>query len=281
MLVALGDVLDVGDRVAQGAVAGPHGGDVGAGPHGGSIGTHDAQLGGAAVEGTLGEPEEGVGEQVAVVGVDEAQPAVADDLVDRSAHELGVGGVDLEVAPVGRVQRHAEGGVVEGQPEALLGVEQGFEFGVDERVRTLALRRALEADVRIAPIRSFLDEPVTKLIVRFPTDAPPGRSEAVQAVVGDRALVTRSMSEVFLELSHPDVHKAAAVERLLAEHGAPPESVVAFGDMPNDVELIRWAGLGVAVANAHPELLAAADEVTASNDDDGVALVIERILAEA
>jgi hydroxymethylpyrimidine pyrophosphatase-like HAD family hydrolase len=49
--------------------------------------------------------------------------------------------------------------------------------------------------------------------------------------------------------------------------------------MPNDLELIRWAGLGVAVANADPRLLEAADEVTASNDDDGVALVIERVLA--
>ena len=50
--------------------------------------------------------------------------------------------------------------------------------------------------------------------------------------------------------------------------------------MPNDLELIRWAGLGVAVANADQRLLDAADEVTASNDEDGVALVIERLLAD-
>jgi hypothetical protein len=48
--------------------------------------------------------------------------------------------------------------------------------------------------------------------------------------------------------------------------------------MPNDVPLLRFAGLGVAVANAHPDVLAAADEVTASNDEDGVALVLERLL---
>jgi len=48
--------------------------------------------------------------------------------------------------------------------------------------------------------------------------------------------------------------------------------------MPNDIELLRWAGLGVAVANAHPSLIEAADEVTASNDDDGVAIVVERLL---
>ena len=54
--------------------------------------------------------------------------------------------------------------------------------------------------------------------------------------------------------------------------------MAAFGDMPNDLELIRWAGLGVAMANAHPALLAAADRVTTTNDDDGVAVVVEEIL---
>lgn len=49
--------------------------------------------------------------------------------------------------------------------------------------------------------------------------------------------------------------------------------------MPNDVMLLRWAGLGVAVANAHPDAIAAADEVTGRNDEDGVAVVVERLLA--
>ena len=57
------------------------------------------------------------------------------------------------------------------------------------------------------------------------------------------------------------------------------DEVVAFGDMPNDAEMLAWAGRGVAVANAHPDALAAADEVTASNDLDGVAVALERLLA--
>jgi len=65
---------------------------------------------------------------------------------------------------------------------------------------------------------------------------------------------------------------------LLSQSGISASQVVAFGDMPNDLEMIRWAGHGVAVANADPVLKAAADEVTASNDEDGVALVIERLL---
>ncbi|XXZ08654.1 HAD hydrolase family protein [Sorangium sp. So ce302] len=53
--------------------------------------------------------------------------------------------------------------------------------------------------------------------------------------------------------------------------------VIAFGDMPNDLPMLGWAGRGVAVANAHPDVLAAADEVTSSNDHDGVALVLEQL----
>ncbi|QXC63506.1 Cof-type HAD-IIB family hydrolase [Aquihabitans sp. G128] len=165
-------------------------------------------------------------------------------------------------------------------PDAVLGVEQGFDFGVDTAIEGTDVQWAtLMPDIQIAPVRTFLTRPVTKLIVRMPHPAPEGTAAAVQAVVGQRALVTHSTNESFLELSHPSVHKASAVERLLVEHGIAPAEVVAFGDMPNDLELIRWAGHGVAVGNAHPLLQEAADEVTATNDDDGVALVIERILA--
>ena len=54
------------------------------------------------------------------------------------------------------------------------------------------------------------------------------------------------------------------------------DEVVAFGDMPNDIPMLRLAGHGVAMGNAHPETIAAANEVTAPNDDDGVARVLER-----
>jgi hydroxymethylpyrimidine pyrophosphatase-like HAD family hydrolase len=56
---------------------------------------------------------------------------------------------------------------------------------------------------------------------------------------------------------------------------------VAFGDMPNDIPMFRWAARGVAMADAHPELKAVADEVTVSNEDDGVAVVLERLFPAA
>jgi hypothetical protein len=173
--------------------------------------------------------------------------------------------------------------VEDAYPDAVLGVEQGFEFAADtsiERTDFALLESWKLGGMRVGPIRDFVTEGVTKLIVRMPNDTPAGTAAAVQELVGDRALVTHSTTESFLELSHPDVHKASTVERLLLGSGIEPEEVVAFGDMPNDLALIEWAGLGVAVANADPRLREAADEVTASNDDDGVALVIERILTD-
>jgi len=195
---------------------------------------------------------------------------------DPAAHEL----VErTELAP--EVAQDIVVDLARAFPEAVPGVEQGFEFAIDEAILDgpAELLGSWNLDgLRVAPIRSFLDEPSLKLILRFPPPAPPGTADAVQAVVGERALVTHSIDESFLEISHPSVHKAATVERLLRSTGIASSQVVAFGDMPNDLELIRWAGLGVAVANAHPALRASADEVTASNDDDGVAIVIERIL---
>jgi len=169
----------------------------------------------------------------------------------------------------------------EAHPGAVLGVEQGFDFAIDEQVRAASdeMIGSWRLDgLRIGPIRSYLDRPVLKLIVRLPVPAPRGVSQQVQQLVGERALVTHSIDESFLELSHPSVHKAATVEGLLLDAGIASHEVVAFGDMPNDLELIRWAGLGVAVANADELVRIEADEVTASNDDDGVAVVIERLL---
>jgi hydroxymethylpyrimidine pyrophosphatase-like HAD family hydrolase len=74
------------------------------------------------------------------------------------------------------------------------------------------------------------------------------------------------------------VSKASTLERIAAQWGIHSQHIVAIGDMPNDIPMIVWAGHGVAVANAHPQVRAVADRITASNDDDGVAEVIEQLL---
>jgi len=75
------------------------------------------------------------------------------------------------------------------------------------------------------------------------------------------------------------VNKASALGEVCEGRRIAPDEVIAFGDQPNDVPMLTWAGRGVAVANAAPDVAAFADEVTRSNDEDGVALVLERLTA--
>ncbi len=77
------------------------------------------------------------------------------------------------------------------------------------------------------------------------------------------------------------VDKAVGLSLLCERLGLSAADVVAFGDEVNDVEMLRWAGRGVAMGNAVDAVRAVADEVTASNDDEGIALVVERLLAES
>ena len=79
-----------------------------------------------------------------------------------------------------------------------------------------------------------------------------------------------------LEVMHPAVNKRDAVAHLAATLGIAQAETAAFGDGQNDVEVLAWAGWGVAVANASAEALQAADEVTLSHEQDGVAAVLER-----
>jgi hydroxymethylpyrimidine pyrophosphatase-like HAD family hydrolase len=72
--------------------------------------------------------------------------------------------------------------------------------------------------------------------------------------------------------------KAVAVAEELASKGCAAEATVAFGDMPNDLPLFGWAGWACAVANSHPYVLEAADEIVPSNDDDGVARTVQRLI---
>jgi HAD superfamily hydrolase (TIGR01484 family) len=89
--------------------------------------------------------------------------------------------------------------------------------------------------------------------------------------------VTHSSAKGLVEASALGVSKATVVAELAAGYGIGPESVIAFGDMPNDLPLLSWAGISCAVANAHTAVLAAATHVIGSNDDDGVAAYLETL----
>ncbi len=85
----------------------------------------------------------------------------------------------------------------------------------------------------------------------------------------------------YIEICPPGVTKASGLAVVADSLGVDPREVLVFGDMPNDLPMFGWAGWSrVAVANAHPEVLAIADEVTSTNDDDGVARYLDRLLSE-
>lgn len=164
-------------------------------------------------------------------------------------------------------------------PDVMFAVEGAGRFGHEPRYRS---KYETPPDVVIAELHELLDRPITKLLARHTTMPTQQLLAEVEHVVGDLAVLTTatfSETDGLLELSAAGVTKAFGLERLAADHGITADDVIAFGDMPNDLPMLAWAGYAVAVANAHPDVVSVADEITASNDDDGVALVIERLLA--
>lgn len=124
---------------------------------------------------------------------------------------------------------------------------------------------------------TLCNEAPTKLIARHPTLDADELLARVHALGLDGFEVTHSGAP-FVEVSAAGVTKAWALAAICSDLGIGPAEVVAFGDAPNDLPMLRWAGHGVAVANAHPLVLEQAAEVAPSNQDDGVAVVLERLL---
>lgn len=133
-------------------------------------------------------------------------------------------------------------------------------------------------DRRLAAREQIAALPLLKLLVRTPShDADAFLAAAAEVVDDALATLTHSSREGLLEVSAAGVSKASALERYAAELGVAAEEVVAFGDMPNDIPMLAWAGRSWAVAAAHLAAREAADAVCASNDDDGVAAVLEEL----
>ncbi|MBM9506001.1 Cof-type HAD-IIB family hydrolase [Streptomyces sp. KK5PA1] len=171
--------------------------------------------------------------------------------------------------------------------QALRAAVPGTAFAVE---RTHAFRREPEyqafepdGDLPPAPLEELLradrTQPLLKLLAKHPAQDPDAFLATALSVAGRYGEITRSAESAMLEISGAGVSKATTLAKCCAERGVTAAEVVAFGDMPNDLAMLRWAGTSYAVANAHPHLLAAATHRTASNQDDGVAQVIEHLVA--
>ena len=137
-----------------------------------------------------------------------------------------------------------------------------------------------KGNLRVADTVSVSSSPVIKLMARHLTQTPEELHASILTLLGTAYSVTYSGGP-YLEIATAGVNKASALARLCEELEIGAHEVIAFGDMPNDLSMLQWAGRSVAVANAHPLVLEAVHEITASNEEDGVALVLERLLDRA
>jgi len=121
--------------------------------------------------------------------------------------------------------------------------------------------------------------PAVKLLVRAGQRDPDAFAAMVGRAVAGLAEATHSSHSGLVEVSAAGVTKAAGLAWFCHRAGIQADEVLAFGDMPNDIPMLTWAGRAVAVGNAHPAVKEIADEVVDSNEDDGVARYLdERVL---
>jgi Cof subfamily protein (haloacid dehalogenase superfamily) len=132
-------------------------------------------------------------------------------------------------------------------------------------------------ELQVGPLDEIFDETVVKLLGLHPDMAPEEFWAEVEKAVGHAVTTTWSSVGALVEMSAAGVTKATTLELLCAERGVSADEVLAFGDMPNDVAMLQWAGTSYAMANAHPTALAAAGHRAPRNDEDGVATVLEQL----
>jgi Cof subfamily protein (haloacid dehalogenase superfamily) len=157
-----------------------------------------------------------------------------------------------------------------------------------------------EALERAHPFQqAYLQENLTHCRIVEDIGVPPAYGVVMMSVMGDETslqalrsritaalrtqarinmLINKNYQGFILEVLHPAVSKWVGLQRLAAQEGIAPEAIMAVGDDENDMEMLRGAGLGIAMGNARPEVKAAADQVTSSNADDGLVQAIERFL---
>ncbi|WP_432562442.1 HAD family hydrolase [Kineococcus sp. SYSU DK003] len=135
----------------------------------------------------------------------------------------------------------------------------------------------LTGEMDVVPFAELFDEPVMRVVVRSPEHTSAEFSRLVEQV-GLHGVAYSVGWTAWLDLAPDGVTKASALEDVRMRLDVAATSTVAVGDGRNDVEMLRWAGRGVAMGNAPAEVQAVADAVTATVDDDGLALVLEDLV---
>lgn len=234
-----------------------------------------------------------------VVFVTGRPPRWLDEAVDQTGH------VGIAVGANGAVIYDVERGAItesfpitpelilgvaheirEAFPDVSFGVEFGDGFAAEPNyIHDWQINPRLDRNGNPIPdpptgaLVDIVDRPALKLLAKdHGADVDTFLTSIDDLLIG-RASVTHSSSFGLLEISAYGVTKATGLEHVAELHGVDAEEVVAVGDMPNDIAMLRWAGSSYAVANAHPAAkVAAKDGVLVSNDEDAVAVLIESLL---
>jgi len=165
--------------------------------------------------------------------------------------------------------------VTEKHPDTMTGIETHHGWYLDQRLYELRLpllqARNLAPPDGYGDVTSFVRDSVIKILFRHPELT----SSEMAHVLADLPTYATWSNPSLLEVMAEPVNKQEALAYLCKEFGCNAAEVATFGDQNNDKEMLAWAGYGVAVGNASAEAKAAADYVSSTNDEDGVAEVLE------
>ncbi|GGZ24027.1 HAD family hydrolase [Streptomyces poonensis] len=197
------------------------------------------------------------GAQVYHAGEDRLLTSVT---LDRQLATLALAKIEAEVGPL------------------LLAVSRD---GLDGEVLVAPGYRVHDGPLPYQPIRDAADiwaAPLNKVYIQHPSLSDDELAEVSRQVAGGLVGVVMA-GEGIVEILPLGLTKATGLSLAARRLGCRASDTLAFGDMPNDIPMFAWAACGVAMANAHQDLKDVADEVTASNEKDGIAVVLERLLA--
>ena len=179
--------------------------------------------------------------------------------------------LDRQPMPVGLAQRVASAGDSAGMSVSWFAAERWLVPRVDDLIREESA--IVGSAPEVADLSAEREGPDKILLL-----ASPAGRDIADAVAIPEGLVAIASTSTHLEVTRAGVDKGAALRQLCATWEIAPGDVVAIGDGRNDLGMLEFAGVAVAPANAHPEVLAAADLITSSNDEDGVAQALDRLV---
>ena len=197
--------------------------------------------------------------------LDPGGPGTAAPVLNHNNRVELVDVVTFDPAPVLRM-------LLDRLPDALVAVE---ELGVGYRVSAPFPPGELTGEISVEPLEQLVAEPATRVILRQPSIEAEHFLDVIDRV-GLHGVAYYIGYTAWLDLAPEGVSKATGLAKVAERLGVGREDVLAIGDGDNDADMLAWAGRGVAMGNAAPEVQEAADHVTARLEDDGVAVELRR-----